>query len=432
MRDNTVLEKQLGWWDGLAIVLGIIVGAGIFALPGRVAQYSTGFTESALLWLIAGLFSLAGALVYAELGTKLPETGGEYVYLRQGFGALPAFLYGWSQLLVIRTAPGATQALVFAEYLERLIPIPGGEGSRLWVAAGLLWTLGLVNYAGLRAGRPVQWLTTTVKIGGILIILGAGLVGGLNPTNIASTHVPASADRLSNFAGAMLLVFFTYLGWDRLGNLAGEMKRPKHDIPRVLVVSVLAVIVLYISLALVMHSAIPVDQLAGSKTPASDAARLLIGPRGEALLAVIVLMATSSNINATILSSSRVYFTMSRDGGFLRGWLDRLHPRLLVPYIAVFAHVIWATCLLFAYRAVEGLISSQVFSMTIWYSLMAVGCLRLKSQRPWVAVVFLAGLVVLGGAIIATRPQTALANFALMASGAPVYWWLQRRNKASA
>jgi len=258
------------------------------------------------------------------------------------------------------------------------------------------------------------------------------LAGGLNPANIASTHVPASTDRLSNFAGAMLLVFFTYLGWDRLGNLAGEMKRPRQDIPRVLVVSVLAVIVLYIGLALVMHSAIPVDQLAGSNTPASDAARLLIGPRGEALLAVIVLMATSSNINATILSSSRVYFTMSRDGGFLRGWLDRLHPRLLVPYIAVFAHVIWATCLLFAYRAVEGLIGSQVFSMTIWYSLMAVGSLRLGSRRPWVAVVFLVGLVALGGAIIATRPRTALANFALMASGAPVYWWLRRRNNSSA
>lgn len=422
-------QRQLGVWDAIAITLGIVVGAGIFALPGRIAQYTTGFVESATLWAVGGVFSLLGVFLYAGLAARMPDTGGEYLYLRGSFGHFTAFLYGWSQLIVIRTAPAASQALVFAEYLDRLVPL--SRGAQLLVAAALIWGLGVINYFGLRTGRPVQAFTTAAKMSGILIIIVAGftLAPG-SESHLMTTHVPASPDRLQNFIGAMLLVVFTYVGWDRLGNVAGEMKRPEQDIPRVLIGSVLLVIGLYVALAFVVYSAIPAGELARSATPASDTARILLGRHGETILALIVLTATSSNINASMLSCSRVYYTMSKDG-FLPGLLDRVHPRYASPYVAVAAHVVWATCLLAAYRAIEPLIGSQVFALTIWYGVMAVAYLRLRCPRPWIAYTFIAGALLLAGATAWARPQAALANGALVAAGLPVFWWTQRRRSSA-
>ncbi|MBL8233452.1 MAG: amino acid permease [Bryobacterales bacterium] len=423
----------------MAIVLGIIVGAGIFALPSRVAQYASTFLEVIPLWAGAGVISMMGALIYAELGTRFPNTGGEYVYLRHAFGTMPAFLYGWAQLLVIRTNPGATLALVFAEYASSFVPM--NEPARIALAAMLIWTLGAANYVGLEIGKKVQLITTLAKVAGMLLLAAAGIALGLDWENLSTAHRTASSDELSNFTGAMLLVAFAYLGWDRLGNVAGEMKNPSRDLPRVLVLSLLIVIVLYLILNLVIHSALGMDALSKTRAPAADVAAMAMGPVGGVLLAVIVMTATASSINATILSSSRVYYAMAKDG-LLPEPVSRIHPRFRTPHVAVMAHCGWATVLLVGYRSLEALIGSQVFSMAIWYGVMAIGYLRIRSRSqerppflapfyplmPWM---FIGALAVLAVATAIAKPFAAIGNILLILSGGPVYL-VARRHALSA
>lgn len=436
------LRRELTFLDGMAIVLGIIVGAGIFALPSRVAQYSTTFLEVVPLWVGAGIISLMGALIYAELGARFPNTGGDYVYLRQAFGPMPAFLYGWAQLLVIRTNPGATLALVFAEYASSLLPM--GEGWRLAVAAVLIWLLGVANYLGLEVGRKVQLATTAAKVAGMFLLAAAGLALGLNWENLGTVHSAGPGDNLSNFTSAMLLVAFAYLGWDRLGNVAGEMKNPERDLPRALIASLILVIVLYLILNVVIHSALGMDALSRTRAPAADVAGMAMGPAGNVLLALIVMTATASSINATILSSSRVYYAMAKDG-LLPEPVSRVHPRFHTPHVAVLAHCGWATILLLGYRNLEALIGSQVFTMLIWYSVIALGYLRIRARSrnrpsfhapfyPVLPVLFIAALAFLAIATCIAKPMAAIGNLLLILSGGPVYLVARRhaRRRSSA
>lgn len=413
----------------MAIVLGIIVGAGIFALPSRVAQYAVTFAEVVPLWIAAGAISMMGALIYAELGARYPNTGGEYVYLRHAFGPMPAFLYGWAQLLVIRTSPGAALALVFAEYASSFVPM--GGTARIILAATLIWTLGIANYAGLKVGKKVQLATTAAKVAGMLLLVLAGFTLGVDWENLSTAHRTESADRIANFTGAMLLVAFAYLGWDRLGNVAGEMKNPARDLPRVLIFSLLIVIVLYLVLNIVIHSALGMDALSRTRAPAADVAGMAMGRSGSVLLALIVMTATASSINATILSSSRVYYAMAKDG-LLPEPVSRVHPRFHTPHVAVAAHCVWAAVLLLGYRNLESLIGSQVFSMTIWYSVMAAGYLRIRSRSggpaaflapfyPALPLLFIAALLLLAAATCIAKPLAAAGNTLLILSGGPVY-----------
>ncbi|MCS7026524.1 MAG: amino acid permease [Bryobacteraceae bacterium] len=430
MRGPATLERDLSFLDSLAIVLGIMIGAGIFALPARVAQYASRFVEVIPLWLAAGLISLLGAFIYAELGARYPKTGGEYVYLRNAFGELPAFLYGWSQLLVIRTNPGAGLALVFAEHLASLTALH--EWARIAVAGVLIWFLGLANYAGLKAGKGVQLATTVTKVAGMLLLLAAGAALGLNGENLSQTREVAGSQPAANFANAMLLVLFAYLGWDRLGNVAGEMRQPLRDLPRALVLSLVLVMALYLALNVVIHSALGIDKLAKTQAPAADVAELALGPVGRLLLAIVVMTATASSINATILSSSRVYYVMAQEG-LLPEVMGRIHPRYRTPHVAVVTHCFWASVLLLGYRNLEALIGSQVFSMMLWYGVMAVGYLRIRSQSdhrpefvapfsPAGAYLFVLCLGFLAVTVAVTKPLVAAGNILLIASGAPIYW----------
>jgi APA family basic amino acid/polyamine antiporter len=434
------LRRELSFVDGMAIVLGIIVGAGIFALPSRVAQYAATFAQVIPLWIAAGSISMMGALIYAELGARYPNTGGEYVYLRHAFGPMTAFLYGWAQLLVIRTSPGATLALVFAEYTSSFVPMSGA--GRILLAAILIWTLGIANYAGLKVGKKVQLATTAAKVAGMLLLVAAGFTLGVDWENLSTAHRTESEGGIANFTNAMLLVAFAYLGWDRLGNVAGEMKNPSRDLPRVLVSSLVIVIALYLVLNVVIHSALGMDALSRTRAPAADVAGMAMGPAGSVLLALIVMTATASSINATILSSSRVYYAMANDG-LLPEPVSRVHSRFHTPHVAVISHCVWATVLLLGYRNLESLIGSQVFSMTIWYSIMAAGYLRIRSRSgerpaflapfyPALPLLFIAALLFLAAATCITKPFAAAGNTLVILSGGPVYLIARRHTLSTA
>ncbi|MBI3694560.1 MAG: amino acid permease [Acidobacteria bacterium] len=430
------LRRELGLGDGLALVVGITIGAGIFAVPGRVAQYFSSFTGAAAAWLVAAVFALIGSLIYAELGARLPYTGGEYIYIHRAFGALPAFVYGWSQLLAIRTYPTAALMLVCAEYAENFVKL--GERGRLAVAALLVVGLGVINYFGLRSGRTAQAVLTILKVAALLALVASAAVMLRDYRYLAGAQVPPQAlGPLGNFSSAMLLTIFTFVGWDRVGYLAGEMRDPERNIPRALLGGAAIVAFLYLSVNFFYHAAMPISVLSASRVPGADLARLLWGPAGVAVIALAVMISTVGAQNGNIMASSRVYYAMASDGLFLRSFA-RVHPRWHSPHVAIAAHCGWAIVLLLASRTVETLVGSYVFSLLILWSAVTLAYFKLRRHGgrapfeapgyPWMPALYLVALAAMTVATCYFRPQSAVANLALMASGLPFYLVWRRRN----
>jgi len=431
------LRRELGFADALAVVVGITIGAGIFRVPGAVAQYFDSFWSVAAAWVAAALFAFIGSLIYAELGARLPYTGGEYVYIHRAFGALPAFVYGWSQLVAIRTYPVAALTLVFAEYTETFVPL--GERGRLAVAATVIILLGLINYLGLRSGKTVQAVTTILKVGGILALIATAAVLLRDPANLHTTQVaPQKLGVLGNWSSAMLLTIFAYVGWDRAGYLAGEMRKPERDLPRALIAGAAVVAFLYLSLNLVYHVAFPMGVISASRLPGGDLARLLWGSLGASVLALIVMAATAGAQNGNIMASSRVYYAMANDGLFLKSYA-RVHPRWRSPYVEIVAQCGWAMVLLFAGRSVEALAGSYVFSLLILWSVVTLAYFKFRREGgaapflapgyPWLPAVYLVGLMSMTVATCYYHPRSALSNLGLMASGLPFYLLWRRRGR---
>ena len=431
------LRRELGLGDGLALVVGITIGAGIFAVPGRVAQHFSSFTGAAAAWLVAAVFALIGSLIYAELGARLPHTGGEYVYIHRAFGALPAFIYGWSQLLAIRTYPTAALMLVCAEYAENFVKL--GEHGRLALAAFLVVILGVINYFGLRSGRSAQAVLTILKVAALLaLVASAAVLLRDYRVYLAGTQIPPQAlGPLGNFSSAMLLTIFTFVGWDRVGYLAGEMRDPERNIPRALLGGAAIVAFLYLSVNFFYHAAMPISVLSASRVPAADLSRLLWGPAGVAVIALAVMVSTFGAQNGNIMASSRVYYAMASDGLFLRSF-GRVQPRWRSPHVAIAAHCGWAIVLLLASRTVESLIGSYVFSLLILWSAVTLAYFKfrrggasapfLAPGYPWLPALYLATMAAMTVATCYFRPQSAVANLALMASGLPFYLiWRKRR-----
>jgi APA family basic amino acid/polyamine antiporter len=438
------LRRELGFGDGLALVVGITIGAGIFAVPGRVAQYFSSFPGVAAAWVSAALIAFAGFFIYAELGARLPYTGGEYIYIHRAFGALPAFVYGWSQLLAIRTYPLAALTLVFAEYTETFVPL--GQRGRLAVAALVIFLLGMANYFGLRSGKSVQAATTILKVGGILAFIAGGLfqLHGAG-ANLASTQTPLlNLGPAGNWSSAMLLTIFTYVGWDRVGYLAGEIRDPEKNLPRVLVAGGCVVAFLYLSMNVVYHAALPISVISRSRVPAADLARLLWGPAGVSFLAFIVMVSTSGAQNGNIMASSRVWYAMAHDGLFLESF-GRVHPRWGSPYVAIAAHCAWATVLLFAGRSVETLAGNYVFSLLLLWTVVTAAYFKFRRQGtappgtspflapgyPWMPALYMAALTAMAAATVCFHPVPSLSNLALMSSGIPLYFLWKKRARRS-
>ena len=437
------LRRELNAWDGTAIVIGITMGAGIFATPGRVDAYLPTMSFVAAAWGLAALTAFLGGMVYAELGSRLPHTGGEYIYLQKAYGPPVSFVYGWAQLLVIRTNPGAALSLVAAEYIEYFIPL--GRNGRVGVAISIVAALGLVNYLGLRAGKGVQNATTILKVSGcvVFIVWAAATVGG-NFSNLASTHLPEQGSgSLGNFSSAMLLTVFTFIGYDRLGFLAGEMRHPARDIPRVLFLGIGGLTVVYFLMILYYHAVLPIGEISGSRLVTADAAAQVMGPWGTFFVVVTVVISAIGSTNGTIMSCSRIYYAMARDGLFFSA-LGRVHPRFHSPHFSVVAHCVWVVVLLLAGENVETFISSQVFIILISYAMMTVALVRIRRQQPgvsgvyrvpgypWTLAVYLLILALMTLVTCYYRPQSALMNLALVASGIPFYFLWRNRGRNGA
>jgi APA family basic amino acid/polyamine antiporter len=311
------LARRLGVFDATMIVMGGIIGAGIFRNPSEVARHVS--TPSLILgaWAAGGLIALAGAFVYAELAQRRPEVGGQYAYLRDAFHPMAAFLYGWTLLLVTQTGGMAAVAMTFADYFRTLT---GLNIERSVIAVVTLGVLTVINCLGVRSGSNVQSTLMVMKIAAILMLVVVGLK--------AVTQGPASIvqrqSESNNFLAAMVPVLFAYGGWQTASFVSGEMRNPERDLPRGLLFGVLGVVVLYLAVNVVCVFALGPAQLAATQTPASEVMRRAVGEGGARLIAFGIAVSTIGFLSQGMLTAPRVYYAMARDGVFFQkvGTLD--------------------------------------------------------------------------------------------------------------
>jgi APA family basic amino acid/polyamine antiporter len=326
------LLRRLGLFDAVMLVMGGIVGSGIFINPYVVAtQVHTPFLILGA-WAAGGAIALAGAFVYAELAARRPEVGGQYAYLREAFHPSVAFVYGWVLLLVTQTGGMAAVAVTFSRYFLEITHAPVPEGA---VAAAALALLTVINCFGVRAGSAVQSTLMILKIAAIAVLVFAGfaLVHPV-PQQTALLDQPPSFSLLVAFGAAMTPVVFSYGGWQTSSFLTGEMKDPTRDLPRALLIGVVGVIILYMSVTFICLRALGADGLAATKTPASAVMRAALGERGASFIALGIAISTFGFLSQGMLTAPRVYFAMAKDGVFFKSvaWLD---PRTSAPVVAI-------------------------------------------------------------------------------------------------
>jgi len=448
------LLRGLGAWDGALITIGSIVGTGIFITTGDMARHLPDASWILVAWVLGGLLTLAGALTYGELGALFPRAGGIYHFLKEAYGPLPGFLYGWTSFLVIMSGGIAAIAVGFSEYLGSFLPFFSTQHVLLTRTVGVwTWTvsggqlaavlaivfLTVVNYFGLKEGAWVQNLFTLVKVGSIVVFVALGLWltrGGAPADRLAKLdfHSQPSGFLFAAFGVAMVATLWTYDGWYNLTFSAGEMKDPGRSLPLGLIGGTLTVAALYTLLNLVYVRALPIGAMAGTSRIGETAASALFGSRGASLLAAAVLVSSFGCLSSTILCCSRIYHPMAEDGLFFRS-LAVVHPRHRTPGNSLWAQSAWAIVLTLS-GTYEQLYTYVTFAAVLFHIATGAAVFVLRRTRPdlprpyraWgypvvPALFILASLVLLANTLV-EKPKEALWGLLFVALGLPAYaWW---------
>ncbi len=422
------LQRKLGFLDALAIVVGMIIGGGIFVVPNLVARSLTSSSAILALWVLAGVVSFFGALACAELGAAIPATGGQYVFLREVYGPVGGFLFGWTMFAVGRTAQVSWLAVTLAFYVSYFIPLGAWDSKLLGIAVILVFAA--VNYRGVSAGALVQKGFTAAKIAGLLIIIGSGLL--YRGHTAAATASAAATFSLGQFGVAAIACLLAYDSWVSVSFVAGEIKNPQRNIVLALAGGLAICIAVYTLANLAYLHVLSIPEIAASDHVGASAAERVLGPAGGSLVSAIILISIIGTLNGAFLTSPRIYFAQARDGLFFRRF-GEVHPRFRTPGFAIGAQAIWSIVLLLS-GTYESLTDYAMFAMWISYGLMVLGLMILRRKRPemprpyrmWgypvTAVVFLAVAVWFVGNTLITRPGPALAGLGFIATGVPVYF----------
>lgn len=425
------LARRLNLFDAAMLVMGGIIGSGIFVTPSEVARHvGTPFLIVGV-WVLGGLvFALAGAFVYAELAVRRPALGGQYAYLRDAYGPLPAFLYGWSLLLVIQSGGMAAVAITFARYVNGFAHL-GVSDTALAIAA-IAFLTG-INCFGVRSGSNVQSLLMVLKILAIAALVGAGL--WLAPTAQVQTASESSRG-LAGIGAALVPVIFSYGGWQTASFVAAELKNPERDLARGMLLGVAGVILLYTLVVFVCVHALGPQGLAESTTPASDVMRVVFGSAGATFIAVGIGISALGFLSQGMLTAPRVYFAMAEDGLFFRS-VATVSKKTRVPVIAILLQGVITSII--ALSGTFGQILSYVISVDlIFFALTgaAVFIFRKRSDgaarsvvpgHPVTTLVFVISCVVLIVATVWNAPINALIGYAILAAGVPAFLYWQRK-----
>ena len=432
-------RRLLGVFDATMIVMGGIVGSGIFINPYVVAlRVHTPFLILGV-WLAGGALAMLGAFIWAELATRLPGAGGQYLYLREAYHPAVAFLYGWVLLLVIQTGGMAAVAITFARYYREITGFPAGDGS---IAATVLLGLTAINCFGVRAGSNVQSALMLLKAGAIAAVVVVGLrFGGGSVHLVPLLDQPVSLGLVRAVGAAMVPVAFAYGGWQTASFVAGEMRNPGRDLSRGLIAGVLGVVLLYLAVNFVCVRVLGAAGLAATRTPASAVMRAALGERGAQWIAFGIAVSTLGFLSQGILTAPRVYYAMARDGLFFKsvGWLS---PSSGVPVVAIVLQGLTAAVIAVA-GAYEHILSYVVAIDFIFFGLTAASIfvfrrrtelssstgIYLTPGHPYSTALFVlasAGIVI---STLASSPANSAIGFGILLAGIPVYLYWSRQTR---
>ena len=433
------LKKSLGLFDGISLLIGITIGSAIFATPQIIAGYTNSFTLIIILWLAVSLFVYVGSLIYAELGSRFPNTGGEYIYIREAFGPFWGFIFGWSQLIIIRTSPAAGISLITANYLGYFIPMSQFE--KIIASIIIIIIFGTINYIGVERASFYNKFSTLIKTLGITIFTVAGLAmfegDFLKLSETAS--VTEYLGTIGNIVAALMLILFSYLGWDRVGYIAGEMKEPQKVIPKTMFYGISTIAILYISANILYHTVLGMEGVRSSSIVASDIASLLFGNLGASLMSITVIISATGSINGTMMSASRLYYAMARDGMLFK-WFDNIHPRFRTPSNAIVAHCIWGIVLLVIRQNFETIVTGMVFTILIFYTFTTVAFFKFRKLDlgesgyripfyPFLPSIYLIGLASLVLLRIYYQFNLSMQDLSFVLTGVPAYFIFFKNNK---
>ena len=443
------LPRRLGLWSAVAVLVGSTIGGGIFRTPAVIAGRVPEPVLMLVVWVLGGLLALCGALTYAELAAMFPRSGGVYVYVREGFGRLPAFLFGWSELLLIRASALGAIATPFAEYLLRSLGLdptrPPYDGAVHWVAALAIVLTATLNYVGVRWSALLLNVTTAAKYAALAVLVLLAFVVGQGSFGHFTEAGGGGPVRGGLFGLALVSVMWAYDGWGDLSFVGGEVKDPERSLPRALIVGTGAVVAIYLLVNAAYLYLIPIGAMAQSPLVAADAAQAVLGRLGVGLVAIVVMVATFSTLLGSMLTAPRIFFAMADDGLFFRR-VARVHPTFHTPSVAIVLTGVLGIVYV-AFQTFQQLADQFVVAIFPFYALAAAAVFVLRRRRPPAvvpravrvlgypvvpALFVLATLYMLGNALWQDPLHTGLA-FLIILAGVPVYQvWLRPSRGGSA
>ena len=428
------LPRKLGLLDALSIVIGIVIGAGIFLVPNLVARELKSATLILAVWVFAGVISFFGALACAELGTALPSTGGQYVFLREAYGPLIGFLYGWSMFLVARTAQIAWMSVTLALYIGYFVPLSLAASKLLGIAAIAVFTT--INYCGATAGAMVQKLSTTAKVAGLLGIIFSALLWSGKGAGIAAPV--ARGFSVSSFGVALIACVLAYDGWVQVSFVAGEIRDPQRNVLLSLAIGLVACVAIYVLANVAYLHVLKIPEIAASDHVGAAAAERALGPLGGKVVSVVILISIIGTLNGCFLTIPRIYFAQARDGLFFRKFAE-VHPVHKTPGFAILAQAPWAAVLIIT-GSYESLLDYAMYAIWLSYFLMVAGVVVLRIRKPdlprpyrmWgypvTVILFLAVTFWFLANMTLKRPVPSLAALLLIVAGIPAYFfWVRLR-----
>lgn len=442
------LPRVLTTFDAVTVVVGSIIGSGIFLKAGQVAAGLNSFALEIAVWLFVGLVTLCGSLALGELAAALPHAGGPYVYLREAYGRAPAFLFGWTEFWVIRTGSLGALACATAIYLDEIAPL-GREGQQ-WTAVAIVLGLASINALGARWGAGVQNMTTAIKVLFLLGLITLPWLLGRAETEHLEPVWPQKVDLplWKALGAALIAVLWPYDGWINIAPVAEEIHAPQTSVPRALAIGMAIVIAVYLGAITSYHLVLPMSEVAGSSAVAADVCGVLLGERGRVVAALGVMCSTFGACNANVLTGPRIYFAMARDG-LLPPAVRSVHVRFRTPANAIALQAGWAVILILAaFRwksspqdrpidAFDTLTDLVIFGGSLFYALAVAAVFVLRRQRPELerpyrtwgypltpAVYLLAFGAALVSLLVTKWAETA-AGMLIILAGAAYYLWVK-------
>ena len=441
----TELKRDLGIWAALAIVVGTVIGSGIFRVPQSMILNVGTVPMVFLVWVVGGALTLAGALTYAELAAAMPGAGGEYVYLTEAYGPLWGFLYSWTQMWVAKSGSIATLATAFFEYTAHFVP----QFEQAWFTIGpfsvkygqgfalvLILALGGINYFGVKIGGNVQIAVTALKIALIAAIILAGLFYS-HPTEAVIGAAPLVKPAFAGFIAALVGALWAYDGWNNVGMVASEIKNPQRNLPRALIGGTLAVIAIYMLANWAYFRVLSPAEVGAHKLVAAEMMQRIKGSVGASAVSIAAMISIFAALNGSILTGARVPYAAARDGLFFRA-AARVHPAFHTPGISILMLSAWSSILVLSGKY-EELFDFVVFGSWILYAMATASVFVLRRKRPdmvrpyrtlgypVVPLLFLIGATVLEISTLWTKPRESIAGIVLILLGCPFYFYWRSR-----